>query len=355
MSSAGLRAVVSNSTIKQVKKRVTLDKIKSISRGVLLTLVLAMVAGQIGKLPFFSIMGIMIISILLGISWKIIMKVPVEYVEGITFSSKYLLRLGIILMGIRLNIQQIINMGLSVILIDMIVIVFTLVLVIYLGKWTSIDKSLAALIGVGTAVCGAAAIVAVAPLIKAKKEYIALSVACISILGTIGTIIFTFVYPSLDLHPKLYGVLVGSTLHELAHVVAAAVPSGDIGSETAIVVKLGRIALLIPVALTLSYLFNKKDKPHQKNKKRRIKDLPIPWFIFGFLGVSLVNTFVSLPTTFVNGMIMTSVILMSMAMAGLGLGINIIEFKKAGFKPILVGVLGFAALTALGPLLLHLL
>ncbi|MEH7249083.1 putative sulfate exporter family transporter [Neobacillus niacini] len=205
MSTEGLRAITSNNTIEQVKKRATLNKFISVSRGVLLTLVLAMVAGQIGKLPFFSIMGIMIISILLGISWKIVMKVLVEYVEGINFSSKYLLRLGIILMGIRLNIQQIVNMGFSVILIDIIVIVFTLVLVFYLGKWTCIDKSLAALIGVGTAVCGAAAIVAVAPLIKAKKEYIALSVACISILGTIVTIIFTFVYPSLDLDPILYG------------------------------------------------------------------------------------------------------------------------------------------------------
>jgi uncharacterized integral membrane protein (TIGR00698 family) len=355
MSSEGLRALIPSKTTKQDENRDHLNKIKSISSGTLLTLVLAIVAGQIAKLPIFSIMGIMIISIILGMIWKLVMKVPVEYSAGITFSSKSLLRLGIMFMGIRLNIQQIVNTGFSVILIDVIVVIFTLVVVIYLGKLTSIDRDLAVLIGVGTAVCGAAAILAVAPLIKAKKEHIALSVACISILGTIGTIIYTFLYPSLGLEPKLYGVLVGSTLHELAHVIAAADPSGEIGSEMAIVIKLGRVALLIPVAFVLGFLYNKTEKEKKKNKKHRLKDLPIPWFIFGFLGFSLINTFVFIPAILIDGIITTSVVLMSMAMAGLGLGINMIEFKKAGFKPVIVGVIGFATLTVLGSFLLTLL
>lgn len=335
--------------------KVKIGVLPAILKGTVLTLVLAVVANQISNLPFFSIMGIMIISILLGMGWKVLMNVPADYSAGITFSSKYLLRAGIILMGVRLDFQQILNTGFSVVLIDCIVIAFTLLVIIYLGKITSVDRDLVALIAVGTAVCGAAAIVAVAPLIKAKKEYTALSVACIAILGTIGTLAYTFLYPVIGLNPEQYGVLVGSTLHELAHVVAAAMPSGEVGSETAIVVKLGRVALLIPVAILLGLFYNKKSEDSVKFSKKKLKDLPIPWFIFGFLAFSLLNTFIALPTSLINFLIIVSVFLMSMAMAGLGLGINFTDFKKAGIKPVIVGVLGFIALAAIGPFLLYLL
>ncbi len=320
-------------------------------KGVILTLILAILAGSIARLPFFSIMGIMIISIILGMSWKALMDVPTDASSGITFSSKILLRVGIILMGLRLNFSQIVEAGFSIILIDMIVIAFTLTLMIYLGKLLSVDKYLSALIAVGTAVCGAAAIVAVAPLIQARKEFTAVSVACIAILGTIGTIIYTLLYPVLGLDSYQYGVLVGATLHELAHVIAAAIPGGDASGEIAILVKLGRVALLIPVAMILGFLFTSKD---QTKEKKGFKDLPIPWFIFGFLAMCLINTMGFISSTMTQMFIALSVFLLAMAMAGLGLSINLGDFKKVGFKAVLVGIIGFIALTAISPLLLRL-
>jgi uncharacterized integral membrane protein (TIGR00698 family) len=321
-------------------------------KGVLLTLILALLAGSLARLPFLSIMGIMIISIILGMSWKAFIAVPANASSGITFSSKILLRAGIILMGLRLNFSQFAEAGMSIVLIDVIVIVFTLVVMIYLGGLFKVDKHLSALIAVGTAVCGAAAIVAVAPLIHAKKEFTAVSVACIAILGTIGTIIYTFLYPFLGLDSYQYGVLVGSTLHELAHVVAAAVPGGDTSSEIAIMVKLGRVALLIPVAMILGYLFTAKD--HAPKGKRGFKDLPIPWFIFGFLIMCLVNTMGFLSSTVTQMLLALSVFLLSMAMAGLGLSINFGDMKKVGMNAIIVGIIGFIALAAISPLLLKL-
>lgn len=258
-------------------------------------------------------------------------------------------------MGIRLDFQQILNTGVSVLFIDVIVIIFTLIITILIGKAAAVDRKLAVLIAVGTAVCGAAAIAAVAPVIKAKKEQTVLAVAIIATIGTFGTLVYTFVYQSFNLDPTLYGVLVGSTLQEVAHVIAASAPSGDIGSESAIVAKLGRVALLIPVALVIGFLYNKNDKQADENKKRDIKDLPIPWFIFGFLGFSLINTFVSLPESITSGILSLSGLFMSMAMVALGLGINVVEFKRAGSKPALIGILGFAALVGLGPFLLYLL
>ncbi|RXT07299.1 YeiH family putative sulfate export transporter [Ammoniphilus sp. CFH 90114] len=321
-------------------------------KGVILTLILAMVAGSIARLPFFSIMGIMIISILLGMSWKALMDVPANSNVGITFSSKILLRAGIILMGLRLNFSQIVEAGFSIVLVDVLVIAFTLTVMIAIGHALKVDKYLTALIAVGTAVCGAAAIVAVAPLIHAKKEFTAVSVACIAILGTIGTIFYTFLFPYLGLDSYQYGVLVGATLHELAHVIAAAIPGGDTSGEIAILVKLGRVALLIPVAMILGYFYTKKERTTKESMG--IKDLPIPWFIFGFLAMCLVNTVGILSTTVTQFLIASSVFLLSMAMAGLGLSINFSDFKKVGFRAILVGIIGFILLTAISPLLLKL-
>ncbi|MDQ0920196.1 YeiH family protein [Paenibacillus sp. V4I5] len=318
-------------------------------KGIALTATLAVLAGRIAEAPFFSIMGIMIISIMLGVLWKSVMDVPADASIGITFSSKFLLRAGIILMGVRLNFNQILDAGIRVVLIDMIVIAFTLTIMIFLGKWLRVDKTLGVLIAVGTAVCGAAAIVAVAPLIGTKKEQTAISVACIAILGTLGAVFYIFLYPYLGLDSYSYGVFAGSTLHELAHVIAAGAPGGDMGSETAILVKLGRVALLIPVALVLGYFYRSTER--MENDKKSWRKLPIPWFIFGFLAMSLVNTTGLLPQSVIHVMIAVSVFLMSIAMAGLGLSINMTDFKKVGKNTVVVAIVGFAALIVLGQVL----
>ncbi|OXM16296.1 YeiH family protein [Paenibacillus herberti] len=324
---------------------------KGLIKGIALTVVLAYISGNIAELPFFSIMGIMIISIMLGVVWNSFMDVPLDASAGITFSSKYLLRAGIILMGLRLNLGQIADAGLSVLLIDIIVIAVTLLVMIYLGHKMGVDKHLSALLAVGTAICGAAAIVAVAPLIGAKKELTAISVACIATLGTIGALVYIFLYPYMGLEPYLYGVLAGSTLHELAHVIAAGVPSGTVGSNAAIVVKLGRVALLIPVALILAYFYRSKDERAQGAKKG-FKNLPIPWFIFGFLAMSIVNTMGILPEALIKTLIAISVFLLATAMAGLGLNIKLGDFKKVGKNAIIVAIAGFIVLALLGQLLI---
>jgi uncharacterized integral membrane protein (TIGR00698 family) len=340
----------SSVSLESRKMRKSLRLKKGWMKGVILTLVLALLAGIVADYPIFSVMGVMIISILLGMSWKGLMEVPADAAPGITFSSKILLRAGIILMGLRLNFEQILSAGFSIVIIDVVVIVFTLVFMMYLGKLLSIDRHLSTLIAVGTAVCGAAAIVAVAPLIGAKKELTAISVAFIAIMGTIVTIFYTFLYPVLGFNPYEYGVLTGATLHELAHVIAAAAPGGDISSDTAILVKLGRVALLIPVAIVLGSIFSKKSG-NTPAQKRTFKDLPVPWFIFGFLFMCLINTVGILPDAFTQMLIALSILLLSMAMAGLGLSVNFSEFKKLSSKVLVTGVAGSFALILLGILL----
>ncbi|WP_367949272.1 YeiH family protein [Bacillus sp. FJAT-29790] len=330
---------------KQPKKKLNY---KGYAIGIGLTLLLALIAGQMTKLPFLSIMGIMILSILLGGAWGNTLSVPAVADVGVKFSSKILLRAGIILLGFRLNLKDILDAGFSILIIDVIVIAFTMGFILLLGKLFSIDKGIAALIAAGTAICGAAAIVAVAPIVKSKQEHTAIAVSCIAVLGTIGAILYIFLFPYLPLSEQEYGVMVGATLHELAHVIAGADAGGAISSDSAILVKLGRVLLLIPVALLISYFMNRKNQQNSSS----LKNLPIPWFIFGFLLMSLVNTLNWIPNGMTNFLLLVSTYLLAMGMVGLGLNIKWKDFVKVGFKPIGVGIVGFLGLLALTPLLL---
>ncbi|MBM4763575.1 putative sulfate exporter family transporter [Bacillus sp. B15-48] len=318
----------------------------------MLTFSIALIASQIAKTPFFSIMGIMIISILLGVIWGNLpsIRMPVNTSLGINFSSKVLLRVGIILLGFRLNLMDIVQAGMAVFIIDLLVITFTLLFILYLGKIFKTDKNITTLVAAGTAICGAAAIVAIAPVIKGKQEQTAIAVSCIAVLGTIGAVLFILLYPYLPLTDTEYGVLVGATLHELAHVVAASVPAGVSGGDSAILVKLGRVLMLIPVIFLISFFLNKKNK--NQHQERSIKNLPIPWFILGFLLMSSINTTQLIPKEVTNFLLMLSTYFLAMGMVGLGLNIKWVDFKKVGFKPIGVAILGFIGLISISPILL---
>lgn len=338
---------MNNSSAQQIVKTLDgskPDRWKGYVLGIGFTLGIAAAAGALAKLPILSMLGVMILSILIGVLWKTAAPVPAKAARGIAFSSKYLLRAGIILMGLRLNFSDMLAAGWRVLAIDAAVIAFTLGVMMALGARLRVDRHVTALLAAGTAVCGAAAIAAAAPVIGAKKESTALAVAAISILGTIGTIIYVLLYPYIgSSDPYLYGVFAGSTLHELAHVVAAGVPGGEAGYNTAILVKLGRVALLMPVVLVLGGRFRRSGGSGSRVGQKKVS---FPWFVLGFLAMSLVNTAGVLPQALIDLLISASVILLSAAMAGVGLGINLADFKKLSRASIVTAVAGYIALTA---------
>lgn len=320
-------------------------------KGVLLTLVVAVLASNLVQVPLVSIMGVLVVSLLVGLGWRSLLDVPADAGSGIAFSSKILLRAGIILMGLRLNVSQIAAAGMSIVLTDLIVVAFTLLVMLGLASLFRVDRQQSILLAVGTAICGAAAIAAIAPLIRAKQETTAVTVACIAILGTVGTLLYILLYPLLGLAPADYGRFAGATLHELAHVIAAAAPGGAEAAEMAILVKLGRVALLIPIALLFRWLLC-SEKTAARSAKSVATKWPIPWFILGFLLMSLVRTVDLLPANVVQALINLSVFLLAMAMAGLGLSIKASDLRRLGLRGALTSVLGYTALVCLGALLL---
>ncbi|MBY0011349.1 YeiH family protein [Paenibacillus typhae] len=330
--------------------------------GLLLTLALAIGAKYLAVLPLLGVMGQLVLAILLGIILRAAAGVPERAAPGIQFSAKKLLRAGIILLGLRLNITDIIQAGPKVLAIAVIHIVFTLITVYLLGKAMNIDRRLGILTACGTAICGAAAVAAVAPQIKADDNEIAVSAATVAVLGTIFTMVYIAAYPLLGLSEAGYGIFAGATLHEVAHVLAASAPVGQQAADLAVIVKLSRVALLAPVALGLGLWENRRlrkqtaeERKDSRNSdvKSTSRSFPVPWFIGGFLVMSGVNTLGFLPGKLTADLLVLAYLLLAMAMAGLGLGIDLTTFGRLGRKPFAAGLAGSMLLSLLGYVLIH--
>lgn len=337
---------MNNMVSRQNKVKSTLNP--NFLKGVLLTLLIALVAKYIATFPFFSILGQLVIAIILGMAWRAAFKVQDSWQVGIAFSSKKLLRLGIILLGMRLNLADIYHAGANVFLIAVINLVFALLVVYGLTKMFKVEQKLGILTACGTAICGAAAVVAIAPQIKANEKEMAVGAAIVALLGTIFTLIYTVIYSIIDLTPTEYGIFAGGTLHEIAHVIAAASAGGNEAIDIAVIVKLTRVALLVPVAIMIGIFYRRIDK---NEEKRAFSFSIIPWFILGFLAMSAINSLGIIPANVAQAFVNIAYILIAMAMAGLGLNVDIKTFKELGVKAFIAGLIGSVCLSVLGYIL----
>lgn len=305
--------------------------------GVGMTFLIALISKYLASFPFLSIMGQLVVAILLGMLWRAVIGVQERVQSGISFSSSKLLRLGIILLGMRLNLADIYHAGMNVFLLALIYLIGALFLVYGIARMFGVDDQLGLLTACGTAICGAAAVVAISPQVKATKDQTAVGVATIAILGTIFTLIYTFMYPILNLSPAQYGTFAGATLHEIAHVIAAADPAGDKAVDMAVIVKLTRVALLVPVALMIGLLARRKQSTSDERKRTFSS---IPWFIFGFLAMSSIHSLGVVPESIATNLVNVAYTLLAMAMAGLGLNVQFRTFRSLGGKPFVAGMLG---------------
>lgn len=324
------------------------------AQGIGLTLFLAVTAKYLAEFPFLSVMGQLVIAILLGIAWRAVIGVQERAMAGISFSSKKLLRYGIILLGMRLNLVDIVLAGPKILAISLINIAFTIFVVYGFTRLFKVEKRLGLLTACGTAICGAAAVVAISPQIKANDNETAIGAATVAILGTIFTLLYTVLYPVLGLSDYGYGVFSGATLHEVAHVIAAAAPGGKDAVDVAVIVKLTRVALLVPAAILIGIWANRMErKEHGDTKNTNWRSIPIPWFILGFLVMSGVNTLGVIPVAVTNQVIVIAYLLIAMAMAGLGLNVDIVTFRRLGMKSFAAGLIGSVLLSGLGFALVH--
>jgi uncharacterized integral membrane protein (TIGR00698 family) len=284
---------------------------------------------------------------------------------GVHLCKHHLLRLGIVLYGLRLTVQDIGHVGLSGVVVDALVLGSTFTLAVWIGtRWLGMDRRSAMLIGAGSAICGAAAVMAAEPVVHGRAEEVTVAVATVVVFGTVSI----FLYPVLfQLNQQWglisggaagFGLYAGSTIHEVAQVVAAARSVGPEAVDTAVIAKMVRVMMLAPFLLLLA-TWLKRDGIRRQGRGAGLAagegqgKITVPWFAFGFLGVVLFNSLRSLPPTVTAAVIDVDTVLLAMAMAALGLSTHFSAIRKAGVKPLLLAALLFAWLVAGGALINH--
>ena len=259
---------------------------------------------------------------------------------GVIFAKQHLLRLGIILYGFRLTFAQIADVGVSGILIDVLTLSSTFFIACFLGqKVFGLDKHTSWLIGAGSSICGAAAVLATEPVVKAEASKVTVAVATVVIFGTIAIFLYPAMYPLLAhwFTPETYGIYMGSTMHEVAQVVAAGHAVSPDAENAAVIAKMLRVMMLAPFLLFLAARV-KQLTPAGNGEKSKIT---IPWFAIMFILVAVFNSFHLLPKAVVDMLVTLDTVLLAMAMAALGGTTHVSALKKAGAKPLLMALMLF--------------
>jgi uncharacterized integral membrane protein (TIGR00698 family) len=386
--------------------------------GLALSATLATVAIWAGSTGWLQAHGMsaLTVAIVLGIliGNTLYPSIAASSCAGVGFSKQTLLRAGVILYGLRLTLHDIGQVGFSGVLIDAILLSSTFALALVLGtRLFGLDRQTALLIGAGNAICGAAAVMATEPLLRAKAEQVTVAISTVVVFGTLAIFLYPALY-ELNQHwhllpsgSRAFGIYIGSTIHEVAQVFAAGRSISVDTANTAVITKMVRVMMLAPFLIALSAWLARKSVTGDETRsgaceplsvgKQSVaaghaavegnsdavgystvavnsetarttpaagptggagpsaasggsRRLTIPWFAFAFIGMVVFNSLALLPHAVVGTAIDVDTFLLAMAMGALGLTTHISAIRRAGIKPLLLGALLFVWLVGGGAL-----
>lgn len=326
-------------------------KRKDTISGILFVAIFAAAATMIADLPAVSSLGIspLVVGIVFGIFYANTLhnKLPREWDGGITFSGKKILRFAIVFYGFRITFQQIADVGMDGFLVSLIMLSTTFVLGTYLGhKIFKMDRDTSMLTAAGAAVCGAAAVLATEPVLKAEEHKTAVAVSMVVLFGTIAMFLYPVLYTMiiepasgfLHMTQQEFGIYVGGTIHEVAQVVAvpASIPGADAEmANSAVIVKMTRVIMIAPMLIILGiYLSYSAQKSGGASSAVK---LVIPWFAVYFIGMAGFNSLQLVPENLVAIINEVDTFLLTMAMTALGMGTRFAKFKGLGLAPLYTG------------------
>ena len=308
--------------------------------GLIFIAIIAILANYLGNTDFSHHYHIsaLIIAILLGmaIGNTIYPQFSTRVEKGVLFAKGTLLRTGIVLYGFRLTFGDIADVGLNAVVTDAIMLISTFFFTALLGiRYLKMDKQLVYLTGAGCSICGAAAVMAAEPVTKAESHKVSVAIAVLVIFGTLAIFTCPLFYTwSQDLiNAHQFGIYVGSSVHEVAQVYAIGENIDPIVANTAVISKMIRVMMLAPFLLMLSWLLTRSDGVSENTSHK----ITIPWF--AVIGVAIFNSFDLLPKELVKLFVEIDSFLLISAMAALGLTTQASAIKKAGLKPLILGIL----------------
>ena len=298
--------------------------------GLTLTGAIALFAFALRQIPGVGLFSPMILATITGMAIHNLIGTPAACRPGVVFSLKKILRLGIILLGFQLALSQVVAVGIAGVGIILASLFATFVFTKFLGRVMGVDPKLAELIGAGTSICGASAVIATNTVTEGSDADVAYAVASVTVFGSLAMLIYPLLPGLLHLSPRDFGLWSGASIHEIAQVVAASFQDGPAAGQFGTVAKLTRVMMLAPLVIGLGLLAVRKTSGADKARKAP----PMPWFVLGFIAVMLLNSVISVAPGEKAQIVTLTNFLLSMALAAMGLETDFAKLKREGLKPL---------------------
>ena len=262
---------------------------------------------------------------------------------GLTFSAKRLMRVGIVLLGLKLSLVDIVHLGWMAIVLTVLIVLLTFAITWGLGKLFRLPDDEPVLLATGFSICGASAIGAMSAVTRTKHEDQATPVALVTLFGTLAIGVLPLLRGPLGLNAHEFGQWVGASVHDVGQVVATAQTAGAAALAIAVVVKLTRVLMLVPMVAAASVVVRRTRGTVAGEKLPPV----VPLFVAGFIAAVLLRTFIALPQPVLDGADLVQTILLGMALFGLGSAIRLEKLLGSGLRALAVGLLSWVAIAGM--------
>ena len=318
--------------------------------GILFVALFAAAVTRLAALPAIAGLGLspLIVGIVAGALYGNTMRagMPASWAAGVNFSARKLLRIVVAFFGLRVSLQEIAQVGLPGLAESVLIVVSTLVIGTWAGmKLMKLDRDTALLTAAGSAICGAAAVLAFESTLQSKPHKSAMAVGSVVLFGTLSMFLYPILFKAGWLHLDTVGagLFFGGTIHEVAQVVGAASNVSPEATHIATIVKMTRVMLLVPVLLAIGMWINRPGSASaagaQSGAQHAPRKLAIPWFALGFLGFVVLNSLHVLPEAATQTVNTLDTFALTMAMTALGIETRISQIREAGPRALTTGLI----------------
>jgi uncharacterized integral membrane protein (TIGR00698 family) len=326
-----------------------IDSVKRLAPGILICSAITVAATLLQRIEIYfagqPYLEALVLAILIGVVIRSIWQLGPRMQPGISFCAKFVLEVAIVLLGAAVSAGTIIALGPQLIIGIALIVTVAIGTSYIICRALGLPQRMSILIACGNSICGNSAIAAVAPVIGASSDDIASSISFTAVLGVVVVLTLPSLVPILHMSLTQYGVLAGLTVYAVPQVLAATLPIGALSNQVGTVTKLVRVLMLGPVVLGFSLLCsNLRPARLRANKRPQLKEM-LPWFIIGFLVVLVVRSLGLIPAAVLPAMTNTAAVFTTVAMAALGLGVDVRAVARTGLR---VTIAVTASLIALG-------
>ena len=315
-----------------------MDRLTRYLPGILVSLGVAALAYLIDAVLPWGLLGSTLIALVLGIILNPVFSRYQILDPGVSWTTKYILRAGIIMAGITLSFAQVVQAGRYAIILLMFTFATAFGVAYICKRLFKINWKLASLLSVSTAICGGTAVATVGPTIRAKNRDIAYAISATFIFDLLTVLAFPWIGQALGMSDTSFGLWIGTSVNDTSSVVAAGYAFSDAAGALATIVKLTRTLFIVPIVLMFSWIYARKEQPAGGKTKVDIVAI-FPWFILGFLVMVGVRSTGLLPDSLVNATAFMSKFLLATALGAIGLKTSFKELAGVGIKPMVAGVI----------------